>query len=53
MRSSSVTVWSRIRHLRCKRKRRVVMNRGRIVYDGDSAALKADSDRLAGLMGWG
>jgi branched-chain amino acid transport system ATP-binding protein len=31
--------------------RTVVMNRGRIVYDGTSAALAADPDRLASLIG--
>jgi len=31
--------------------RTVVMDKGRIVYDGDSAALSADSERLAQLIG--
>jgi branched-chain amino acid transport system ATP-binding protein len=31
--------------------RTVVMDKGRIVYDGDSAALSADPERLAGLIG--
>ncbi len=31
--------------------RTVVMDKGRIVYDGDSAALRADPDRLASLIG--
>jgi branched-chain amino acid transport system ATP-binding protein len=29
----------------------VVMDKGRIVYDGESAALRADPERLAGLVG--
>jgi ABC-type branched-subunit amino acid transport system ATPase component len=31
--------------------RAVVMARGRVVYDGASAALRADPDRLARLIG--
>jgi branched-chain amino acid transport system ATP-binding protein len=31
--------------------RTVVMDKGRIVYDGESAALSADPERLAGLIG--
>jgi branched-chain amino acid transport system ATP-binding protein len=31
--------------------RTVVMDRGRIVYDGDSAALRGDPERLAALVG--
>jgi branched-chain amino acid transport system ATP-binding protein len=31
--------------------RTVVMNRGRIVYDGESASLKADAARLDQLIG--
>jgi branched-chain amino acid transport system ATP-binding protein len=31
--------------------RAVVMNKGRIAYDGESAALSADPERLAGLIG--
>jgi branched-chain amino acid transport system ATP-binding protein len=31
--------------------RTVVMDKGRIVYDGDSAALRADPERLAQLIG--
>jgi branched-chain amino acid transport system ATP-binding protein len=31
--------------------RAVVMDKGRIVYDGESAALSADPERLAGLIG--
>src|SRR2546422_126871 len=31
--------------------RTVVMDKGRIVYDGESAALSADPDRLTGLIG--
>jgi branched-chain amino acid transport system ATP-binding protein len=31
--------------------RTVVMDKGRVVYDGDSAALSADPDRLAALIG--
>src|SRR5438128_1074610 len=31
--------------------RTVVMDKGRIVYDGESAALSADPDRLAALIG--
>jgi hypothetical protein len=27
------------------------MDKGRIVYDGESAALSADPERLAGLIG--
>jgi hypothetical protein len=27
------------------------MNKGRIAYDGESAALSADPERLAGLIG--
>ena len=29
----------------------VVMDKGRIVYDGESAALSADPERLAALVG--
>ncbi len=32
-------------------RRTVVMDKGRIVYDGESAALSADPERLAGLIG--
>jgi len=31
--------------------RTVVMDKGRIVYDGESSALSADPDRLAALIG--
>jgi len=31
--------------------RTVVMDKGRVVYDGESAALGADPDRLAALIG--
>jgi branched-chain amino acid transport system ATP-binding protein len=31
--------------------RTVVMDKGRIVYDGDSATLRADQERLAQLIG--
>jgi branched-chain amino acid transport system ATP-binding protein len=31
--------------------RTVVMDKGRIVYDGESAALRADPERLAKLIG--
>jgi branched-chain amino acid transport system ATP-binding protein len=31
--------------------RAVVMNKGRIAYDGESAALSAAPERLAGLIG--
>ena len=31
--------------------RTVVMDKGRIVYDGESAALSADPERLAELIG--
>jgi len=31
--------------------RTVVMDKGRVVYDGESAALSADPERLAGLIG--
>jgi branched-chain amino acid transport system ATP-binding protein len=32
-------------------ERTVVMNKGRIVYDGESAELRADPDKLTGLVG--
>ena len=32
-------------------ERTIVMDKGRIVYDGASAALRADPERLAGLIG--
>ena len=32
-------------------ERTMVMNRGRITYDGDSEALRADAAKLEGLIG--